>query len=122
MIAVKNPDSIDEKVKYDSRQKETIAEALDNYGIPHLYNQPALVFENGKRSVEYTDFFLPANKGLSIDYIAGRQDTEYQRKTELYKDNQIPAVLVTETDLDDPDFGEKLYKTIEYMSSDKPYN
>lgn len=122
MIAVKNPDSIDEKVKYESRQKETIAEALDSYGIAYLYNQPALVFDDGKRSVEYTDFFLPANKGLSIDYIAGQEDTEYQRKADLYKDNQIPAVLVTETDLDDPDFGENLYKTIEYMASAKPYN
>lgn len=122
MIAVKNPDSIDEKIKYDSRQKEIIAEALESYGIPYLYNQPALVFEDGKRSVEYTDFFLPANKGLSIDYIAGRQGTEYKRKTELYKDNQIPAVLVTETDLDDPDFGENLYKTIDYLTSTKPYD
>ena len=82
---------------YESKAEADIAKMLDSYGIPFFYKQPTLVIENGKRCIEYADFFLPTYNGLAIDYIIESNSAIYRRKKNVYQDNQIPAVLITPT-------------------------
>lgn len=118
MIVINTQDSLEEKFKdslhpYKTREHKTIADALTQYGIPFTYKQPTLVIENGKKMIEYADFFLPSYRGLAIDYIIESNSAIYRRKKNIYQDNQIPAVLVSRRDIARPGFGSKLYKTIE---------
>jgi hypothetical protein len=118
MILVKPQDSLEEKVKdsfqpYQSEEHKTIADALTQYGIPFTYKQPTLVIENGQRTIEYADFFLPSYRGLAIDYIIESNSAIYRRKKNVYQDNQIPAVLISRRDIARPGFGSALYKALE---------
>ena len=98
---------------YESKEEAAIAEMLDSYGIPFFYKQPTLVIENGKRCIEYADFFLPTYNGLAIDYIIESNSAIYRRKKNIYQDNQIPAVLMSRKGLHKPDWQKRLYNTLE---------
>ena len=80
---------------YESKEEASIAKMLESYNIPFLYKQPTLVIENGKRCIEYADFFLPTYNGLAIDYIIESNSAIYRRKKNVYQDNQTPAVLMS---------------------------
>lgn len=113
MIAFNTPSSIEDKLKYESKEKASIAGMLEKYGIPFLYKQPTMVIENGKRCIEYADFFLPAYNGLAIDYIVESNSAIYRRKKNVYQDNQIPAVLITRKDMNSGDWQKKLYNRLQ---------
>ena len=98
---------------YESKEEAAIAGMLKNYGIPFSYKQPTLVIENGKRCIEYADFFLPTYNGLAIDYIIESNSAIYRRKKNVYQDNQIPAVLVTHRDMQGPNWQKKLHSTLQ---------
>jgi len=98
---------------YESKEESSIAKMLDSYGIPFLYKQPTLVIENGKRMIEYTDFFLPTYNGLAIDYIIESNSAIYRRKKNIYQDNQIPAVLMTRKDVRGADWQKKLHSKLQ---------
>ena len=98
---------------YESKAEADIAKMLDSYGIPFFYKQPTLVIENGKRCIEYADFFLPTYNGLAIDYIIESNSAIYRRKKNVYQDNQIPAVLVTHRDMNSPNWQKKLHNTLQ---------
>ena len=98
---------------YESKEEASIAKMLDSYGIPFLYKQPTLVVENGKRCIEYADFFLPTYNGLAVDYIIESNSAIYRRKKNVYQDNQIPAVLMTRRDMQQPDWQKGLYRALE---------
>ncbi|UCD53326.1 MAG: hypothetical protein JSW27_11890 [Phycisphaerales bacterium] len=88
---------------------------LDSYGIPFYYKQPTLVVENGRRCIEYVDFFLPTYAGLSIDYFADPRGHAYQRKTRVYSENQVPAALLTKRDISGKNWQQRLYSRLERM-------
>ena len=118
MIVINSRDCLEEKIKdsfqpYQSKEHKTIADALTQYGIPFTYKQPTLVIENGKRMIEYADFFLPSYRGLAIDYIIESNSAIYRRKKNVYQDNQIPAILVSRGDITRPGFSSRLYKALE---------
>jgi len=98
---------------YESKEEASIAGMLNDYGIPFLYKQPTLVIENGKRMIEYADFFLPTYNGLAIDYIIESNSAIFRRKKNVYQDNQIPAVLMSRKDLHKPNWQKGLYNTLE---------
>ena len=98
---------------YESKEEAAIADMLNTYGIPFLHKQPTLVIENGKRMIEYADFFLPTYNGLAIDYIIESNSAIYRRKKNVYQDNQTPAVLMSRKDLHKPDWQRKLHNTLE---------
>jgi hypothetical protein len=98
---------------YESKEEAAIAKMLDSYGIPFLYKQPTLVVENGKRMIEYADFFLPTYNGLALDYIIESNSAIYRRKKNIYQDNQIPAVQVTRRDMQSSNWQRKLHNTLE---------
>ena len=98
---------------YESKEEAAIAGMLKNYGIPFSYKQPTLVIENGKRCIEYADFFLPTYNGLAIDYIIESNSAIYRRKKNVYQDNQIPAVLITRKDMSRNGWQKNLYRRLE---------
>ena len=98
---------------YESKEEASIAKMLDSYNIPFLYKQPTLVIENGKRCIEYADFFLPTYNGLAIDYIIESNSAIYRRKRNIYQDNQIPAVLITRKDMNRNGWQKNLYRRLE---------
>jgi len=98
---------------YESKEDASIAKMLDSYGIPFLYKQPTLVIENGKRMIEYADFFLPTYNGLAIDYIIESNSAIYRRKKNVYQDNQIPAVLMSRKNMQGPDWQKKLFNRLQ---------
>jgi len=103
----------DNTYPYKSRVDKSIADMLKGYGIPFFYKQPTLVIENGKRCIEYADFFLPTYNGLAIDYIVESNSAIYRRKKNIYQDNQIPAVLMARRDIDHDGWQKRLYKRLE---------
>ena len=113
MIAINTSPSIENKLKYESKEEASIAGMLKDYGIPFLYKNPTLVIENGKRMIEYTDFFLPTYNGLAIDYIIESNSAIYRRKKNVYQDNQMPAVLISRKDLHRPNWQKKLHDTLQ---------
>ena len=98
---------------YESKEEASIAKMLKSYNIPFLYKQPTLVIENGKRMIEYADFFLPTYNGLAIDYIIESNSAIYRRKKNIYQDNQMPAVLISRKDLHRPNWQKKLHNTLQ---------
>ena len=98
---------------YESKEESSIAKMLGTYAIPFFYKQPTLVIENGKRCIEYADFFLPTYNGLAIDYIIESNSAIYRRKKNVYQDNQIPAVLITRRDMAKSDWQKKLYNRLQ---------
>ena len=98
---------------YESKEEASIAKMLDSYNIPFLYKQPTLVIENGKRCIEYADFFLPTYNGLAIDYIIESNSAIYRRKKNIYQDNQIPAVLMSRKNMQGPDWQKKLFNRLQ---------
>jgi len=100
---------------YESKEEASIAKMLDSYNIPFLYKQPTLVIENGKRCIEYADFFLPTYNGLAIDYIIESNSAIYRRKKNIYQDNQIPAVMMSRKNMQGPDWQKKLFNRLQYI-------
>lgn len=98
---------------YHSEAERSIADMLDSYGIPFYYKQPTLIVENGRKCIEYVDFFLPTYAGLSIDYFADPRGHAYQRKTRIYTENQVPAALLTKRDISGKDWQQRLYSQLE---------
>ena len=54
--------------------------------------------------------------GAVIDYIATDEEQQVLRKEQLYRYNQIPAVVLGPPDLDKPNWDAKLYEKLERMS------
>ena len=98
---------------YESKEESSIAKMLKTYGIPFLYKHPTLVIENGKKMIEYADFFLPTYNGLAIDYIIESNSAIFRRKKNVYQDNQIPAVLISRKYMQRPDWQKKLFNRLQ---------
>ncbi len=118
MITINSKPTLEDKLvgpnyPYESKEEASIAKMLESYGIPFLYKQPTLVIENGKRMIEYADFFLPTYNGLAIDYIIESNSAIYRRKKNVYQDNQIPAVLMSRKNIQGPDWQKKLFNRLQ---------
>jgi len=106
--------------RFESKEKAAIAEMLDSYGIPFFYKQPTLVHDNGQKTIEYVDFFLPTYNGLAIDYVVDTKSKIYLHKEQIYTQNQMQAVLLTRRDFYDKSWQSTLYKKIERLCHRRP--
>ena len=118
MIATNTEPALEDKLvgpdyPYESKEEAAIAGMLNDYGIPFLYKQPTLVVENGKRMIEYADFFLPTYNDLAIDYIIESNSAIFRRKKNVYQDNQIPSVVMSCKDMHKPNWRKGLYNRLE---------
>ena len=106
--------------RFESKEKAAIAEMLKSYGIPFFYKQPTLVNENGQKTIEYVDFFLPTYNGLAVDYVVDTKSKIYLHKEQIYTQNQMQAVLVTRRDFYDKSWQSRLYKKLEQIYHKRP--
>lgn len=101
---------------YEWIEELKIGQMLDRYGIPFFYKQATIIYYEGKNEICKPSFTLYPYGGLVIDYVPGSQQSqqnEFLRKEQIYRYNQIPAVLLGPKDLADPHWEELLYKKIE---------
>jgi hypothetical protein len=101
---------------YESKEELKIGRMLDQYGIPFFYKQAMIVYDQGKNEIWKPSFTVYPYGDLVVDYVAGSeqgQSDERLRKEQVYRYNQIPAVLLGPKDLTEPNWEEMLYKRIE---------
>jgi len=114
-------DKVDKKLyPYETKEHKAIADTLNSYNIPFFYKQPMLVIENGKRMLEYADFFLPTYNGLAIDYIIESNSGVFRRKKNIYQDNQIPAIVIGKKDIRKPTWASQLYSKLQQVYHRNP--
>ena len=101
---------------YESEQDRRIGRLLDRYGLPFFYKQPTIVYDQGRNQIMKPSFMLLSYGGVVIDYVAEKDDDQRIHKEQLYRYNQIPAVVVGPPDLDKPNWDTKLYEKLERMS------
>lgn len=106
--------------RFESKEKAAIADMLKSYGIPFFYKQPTLVNENGQKTIEYVDFFLPTYNGLALDYVVDTKSKIYLHKEQIYTQNQMQAVIVTRRDFYDKSWQSRLYKKLEQIYHKRP--
>lgn len=98
--------------QYRSRGEATIAEMLEAYGIPFLYELPRLVHDRGRYRVWHPDFSLPEHAGTIIEYAGMMDVPDYragvQHKQQAYAANHIPALFVYPEDLSQPGWHESI--------------
>lgn len=103
---------------YESKEELQIGRMLDQYGIPFFYRQATIIYHEGKNEIWKPSFTVYPYGGLVIDYVPGSkhdQNDEFLRKEQIYRYNQIPAVLLGPKDLTEPNWEELLYERIERM-------
>jgi hypothetical protein len=106
--------------RFESKEKAAIADMLNSYGIPFFYKQPMLINESGQKTIEYADFFLPTYNGLALDYVVDAKSKIYLHKEQIYTQNQMQAVLVTQRDFYDKSWQSTLYKKLERLYHRRP--
>ena len=125
MIAINTKPTLDERLDenlypFETKEHKAIGDMLNSYGIPFFYKQPMLVIENGKRMLEYADFFLPTYNGLAIDYIIESNSGVFRRKKNVYQDNQIPAVVIGKKDIRKSTWASQLYSKLQQVYHRNP--
>lgn len=101
---------------YESKEELQIGRVLDQYGIPFFYKQATIIYNEGQNEVWKPSFTVYPYGGLVIDYVPGAdqgQSEELLRREQIYRYNQIPAVLLGPKDLTEPNWEEMLYGRIE---------
>ena len=101
---------------YESKEELKIGRVLDQYGIPFFYRQATIIYDRGKNEIWKPTFTVFPYGGLIIDYIRGSEQKdmgEFIRREQIYRYNQIPAVLLGPKDLTEPNWEELLYGKIE---------
>ena len=101
---------------YESREELKIGRLLDQYGIPFFYRQATIVYDEGRNRISKPSFTLLSYGGAVIDYIAAAQEQQVLRREQLYRYNQIPAVVLGPPDLDKPNWDKGLYEKLERMT------
>jgi len=101
---------------YESKEELKIGRVLDQYGIPFFYRQATIIYNDGKNEIWKPSFTVYPYGGLVIDYVPGSEqdhNDELLQKEQVYRYNQIPAVLLGPKDLTEPNWQEMLYGRIE---------
>ena len=101
---------------YESTEELKIGRLLDQYGIPFFYKQATIVYDQGKNRIAKPSFTLVSYGGAVRDYVAAADEQQVLQKEQLYRYNQIPAVVLGPPDLDKPNWDVKLYEKLERMS------
>ena len=83
---------------YRSRQEAQLGRMLDRYGIPFFYEQPLLVYDNGRHEIVKPAFTLPTYAGLVVEYADKAEDIRQRQR--VYQNNGIAAVIVRPEDLE----------------------
>ena len=102
----------DPKPHYESKGQEMISQMLDKYGIAFYYKDPILVWENGERKIKRPDFSLPIYNNAVIVYAPVADET-VRHDNRVYKENDIAALFIKDSNLAEPNWKQKLYDKLE---------
>ena len=87
---------------YRSRAEWNIANLLDQYNIPYIYEKPTAVVDSGKTKIWYPDYTL--GYGFLIEYFGINGSQGYRDRTrhklKVYEQNQIEVVPVYPNDME----------------------
>ena len=103
---------------YESIEELKIGRLLDKYGIPFFYKQATIVYDQGKNRIAKPSFTLLSYGGAVIDYVNATEEQKMLQKEQLYRYNQIPAVVVGPPDLDKPNWDKNLYEKLKQVSQE----
>jgi len=101
---------------YESKEELKIGRLLDRYGIPFFYKQAMIVYDQGRNRISRPSFTLPSCGGAVIDYVAAADEQQVLQREQMYRYNQIPAVVVGPKDLDKPNWDKDLYDKLEEIA------
>ena len=104
---------------YESKEELKIGRMLDQYGIPFFYKQATIIYDQGKNEIWKPKFTVFPYGGLVIDYEPGTEQKDKEellRREQIYRYNQIPAVLLGPQDITQPKWEELLYEKIKQES------
>ena len=101
---------------YESIEELKIGRLLDQYGIPFFYKQATIVYDQAKNRISKPSFTLLSYGGTVTDYVAAPDEQQVLRKEQLYRYNQIPAIVIGPPGLDKPNWDKDLYEKLERMS------
>lgn len=101
---------------YESKEELKIGRLLDQYGIPFFYKQPTIIYDQGRNEIWKPTFTLLPYGGAVIDYVAAAERQQLLQREQVYRYNQIPAVVVGPPDLDKPNWDANLYRKLQRMS------
>lgn len=79
---------------YRSRAEWNIANVLDQYNIPYIYEKPTAVVDSGKTKIWFPDFTLaygPLIEYFGINGSQGYRDRT-RHKLKVYEQNQIEVI------------------------------
>ena len=100
---------------YESKEELQIGRMLDQYGIPFFYKQPTIVYDGKANEVHKPSFTIFSYGGTVIDYIAG-SDEDRMHRQQLYRYNQIPAVVLGPKSLTGNNWQQSLYEKLQQAS------
>ena len=98
---------------YESKQELEIGRLLDQYGIPFFYKQPMILYNGGRNEIYKPSFTLMSYGGLVIDYVPNSDGKELFKREQLYRYNQIPAILIGPRSLSEPHWDRTLYHKLQ---------
>lgn len=98
--------------EFESKDQAEIGRMLDEYGIPFFYKEPVLICQDGQRKILRPDFSLPTYNNLMIEY---NPETDHvpNASRDMYRHNNIAALILGSSDLDGPDWQQRLYDRME---------
>lgn len=86
---------------YKSRAEWNIANLLDQYNIPHIYEKPTAVVDSEKTKIWFPDFTLAY--GALIEYFGINGSQGYRNRTrhklKVYEQNQIEVIPLYPNDM-----------------------
>ena len=100
------------KPQYESKGQAEIGHMLDEYHIPFFYENPILVWEHGERRIKRPDFTLPTYNNMVIEYTPVPDETAKQDNS-IYRENNIAALFLKDSDLAAPNWQQQLYDKLE---------
>ena len=106
---------------YESKEELKIGRLLDQYGIPFFYKQATIVYDHGRNQISKPSFTLLSYGGAVIDYVNDTEEQQLLRKEQLYRYNQIPAVVIGPRNLDKPNWDKDLYDKLKLVSQQPIY-
>ena len=98
---------------YESVEDLRIGRLLDRYGIPFFYKQPMIVYDQSRNQISKPPFTLVSYGGAVIDYLPAIEEQQILQREQLYRYNQIPAVVLGPKDLDKPNWDDQLYEKLQ---------
>lgn len=83
--------------EYRSEGERRIANTLDNYGIPYVYEPILTITASGTTKKLHPDFLLP-NEEIIVEYFGRITNQDYDQrmrsKMKLYKENKIEVIPI----------------------------